>query len=403
MPRGRYPFEYFQSPTIAMSLPEIYELIDAYTGEFFEEDTAQHPHIDFIAVLPPLSYDGVFVKGLFISQAVDLVISRYPILKELFVGAGYSMWSSHPWSSAADAYLVCYDNPERSAWFREANPDRAGIAHIPLQDADFTNEYIMAPRPAVQRDIDLLCVSRLHSLKNLPSIAGALKIYRKKYGAIRMTLIAGRPGAYSREQMSEIEREQYQKMETRLGNLADYIDLVEHARHFQELPDYYCRAHAVILGSLLEGKNRALNEAQSCNTPVICFEELNRYARGRAHSFPAGSGLTSAFDEETLADTIHELLRNHGDFRPRAAYLSENGRRKFVSTCVSTVSYFREAIPDLNGGDCWRSLWIDLAVQDNYGCSFHDFVYGRQVGISHVKGLEGIETAATYYAEKTGL
>jgi glycosyltransferase involved in cell wall biosynthesis len=403
MPKGRYPYEYFQSPTIAKTLPEIYELIDAYTGEFFEEDTAQHPHVDFIVVLPPLSYDGIFVKGLFISQAVDLIINRYPVLKELFVCTGYSMWSSHPWSSASDAYLVCYDNPERTAWFRKANADRSHIAHIPLQDADYTNEYLMAPHPVLERDIDLLCVSRLHSLKNLPVISGALKIYRRKYSNIRMTLIAGRPGAYSRHQMSPVERDQFQQMEMRLGCLADYVDLVEHARHFQELPRYYGRARAVVIGSLLEGKNRSLNEAQSCNTPVICFEELNRYARGSARSFPEGAGLTSPFDEEALADTVHKLLLNQADFRPRAAYLRDNGRRNFVSNCLRSVPYFKDVVPDLDLSDCWGNLWIDLAIQDNYGCSLYDFVYGRQIALSHVKGLERIGAAAEYYSQKAAL
>jgi glycosyltransferase involved in cell wall biosynthesis len=402
MPKGHYPREYFQSSTITLSRPEIYELIDAYTGEFFADELALHEQIDLIVVLPPLSYDGRFTKGLFISQAVDLVLDRFPVLQELFASAAYSMWCSHPWSRLADAFLVCYDNPDRTAWFREKNPDRRHISHIPLQDADYTNEYLMAPVRVLERDIDLLCVSRLHALKNLPLVASALAIYRKKHPLepIRMTLIAGKPGAYAREQMSQIEREQYGEIEAVLGQASDYIDFVEHAHHFRELPTFYSRARAYVLGSLLEGKNRCLNEAQCCDTPVICFAALNQYARGSTPSFAEGGGLTADYDAEAMADTIYEVLSNEDCFQPRAAYLSNGGRRRFLNQCLAGIPYFAAAIPGIDQGSCWDNLWIDLAMQDNYGLALHDFVYGRAVRLSHGKGLEKIGALANFYSQK---
>jgi glycosyltransferase involved in cell wall biosynthesis len=254
----------------------------------------------------------------------------------------------------------------------------------------------------IERDIDLLCVSRLHLMKNLPMIASALLVYRQKYSSepIRMTLIAGKPAAYEQRQMSEMEREEYTRISAILGRPEDFIDFVDAAEHHREMPTYYARARAVVLGSLLEGKSRCINEAQSCNTPVICFEALNQFARGDAPSFPPEAGLTSAYDAEALADVIHTVLHHEGSFRPRASYLRTNGRRNFLGRCLDSIEYFQQTIPALSEGDACRNIWLDLAVHDNYGVSLHDFLYGRLPWISHASGLDHVEHLATFYSEK---
>ena len=405
MPKGSYPLQYFQTPRFARSRTAAYEILDTYTGEFFAEETGLHEHIDLVVPLPPLSLDGRFVKGLCFSQAMDFLVDQFPQLKDLFICAAHSMWSSYPWSQSADAYLVCYDNPHREAWFRKANPTRAAKVLIPLQDADWTNEYTMAPQRVLDRDIDLLCISRLHTLKNVPLIARALLLYRRKYPfePIRMTLIAGKKNAYCSESMSEVERDQYSQIQRILGRPEDFIDFVDSAAHFSELPSYYSRARCYILGSLLEGKNRCLNEALSCNTPVLCFADLNVYARGATPCIAPTAGLTAGFDEESLADAIHDVLINEGDFRPRAAYLTSSGRRRFLTECTTKIPYFQQQIPDLKSRGCWDNPWIDLAVQQAYDTSLHDFVYGRRTNISSAKGLERAAELTDYYAQKMEL
>jgi glycosyltransferase involved in cell wall biosynthesis len=405
MPRGVAPTTYFHVPSGAFAREEFYRILDAFTWETFAEETSLYRRVGFVVPLPPLSYEGRFVKGLLYSSSLDLIIDRFPVLRELFVCIANSMWTSYPWATSADAYLVCYDNPHRSAWFRRTNPDRAHIVHLPVQDADFTNEYAFGPVPVAERDIDLLCVSRLDALKNVPMIASALLIYRKKYPLepIRMTLIAGKSGAYDRERMSEMERSQHRCLREILGQPEDYIQFVDRAEHYKEMPAYYSRARALVLGSLLEGKSRSLNEAQSCNTPVICFKELNLHARGDEPSFAEGAGLTSPYDAEALADTIHDVLSNEDCFRPRASYLASNGRKRFLGRCLRAIEYFAKAIPDLADTNPWENLWLDLAVQDNYGVSLHDFLYGRMSRVSHASGMEHAKQAAAYYAEKYGM
>jgi glycosyltransferase involved in cell wall biosynthesis len=401
MPRGRYPIEYFANPYISKPIFEIYRDLDDYTGEFFEEEKQLHHAIDFVIPVPPVLYEGRFIKGLFFSQAVEFLNSAFPQLKTFFVSMAHTMWTSYSWSESANAYLTCYHNPLREAWYRDTHPERASKSLIPLQDADYTNERRMRPLPVPALNIDILCISRLHAQKNVPMIARAIKVLRSKHPdrCIRMTLIAGRHGAYDPNRNSHVERGYLAEIEDILGLPGDYIDFVEHVSHFQ-LPSYYSRAGVFVLASLVEGKNRCLNEAMSCNTPVVCFQEQNQFARQGAPLFPEGAGLCAAFDPESLADAIYTVLQERESFRPRYNYLRNNGRRHFVNTCIDAIPYYRSALPNFVPGHHVANAWLDAAVFDNYEVSLHDFIYGRRIGLSMVKGIESIRALIENYLRR---
>ncbi len=166
--------------------------VDAFSMEYFEDEIDVHPKIDFVIVVPPLKYEGKWVKGIFFSQAVDYLYKLFPQLSKLFHSIGNAQWGAIPWSRQADGLFSLYEHPKREIWFKQAYPDRADKALVPLQDADFTNEYRMSPVPPPQFTQDVICVSRLHDLKNIPLIAEALKIHREKYFPIRLTLVLGK-------------------------------------------------------------------------------------------------------------------------------------------------------------------------------------------------------------------
>src|SRR5262249_15118332 len=126
-------------------------------------------------------------------------------------------------------------------------------------------------------------------------------------------------------------------------------------------------------------------------------------ARGATPSFPPEAGLTSPYDPEALADIIYTVLHNEDCFRPRASYLRNNGRRRFLASCLGTVEYFARTIPEFSNGNPWENLWLDLAVQENYGVSLHDFIYGRLARISHASGIDHVEHAVSFYSQKFGM
>jgi len=408
MPKGRYQTEYFANPRIhtEKSIEQIYADVDAFTMEYFEDEPDFHDRIDFVVVLPPLGYEGKFVKGIFFSQGTDFLHKLYPHLGKLFHSIGNAQWGAIPWSQASDGLFSLYDNPDRERWFRQTYPERASKTIVPLQDADHTNEYSMAPVPFVKRDTDVLCVSRMQDLKNIPMIAAALSVYRRKYGPIRMTLILGKDVGLNMEGLTDSEREQWRKIESILKHPYDYIRIVPTANHSTELPRYYSSSKLMVLGSLFEGKNRTLHEAMCCNTPVVCFRELNQYIRGETPPFPVGGGLVAAnFDAESLADTMREVIQNQGDFRPRFEYLKVSGRKHFFSRCIDCFGehYYAANVPGFSPGQHAVNLWLDLAIQSNYELSLNEFMYGKNHLVMHVRGLSAIEKMLMFYHGRFGL
>lgn len=392
MGRGDYQRhrQYFKTPDLQKPLSEIYADLEAFTQEIFETDPDRFKTISFYTLLPPLYYEGKFIKGFYFSESVDLLNKILPQLSPAFFSMAYSMWCSYPWSTTADAYCKLYDNPQREAWFRETYRDRNSKYLIPLMDSDFTHEYKMAPKSIPAKDIDVLCVSRLSEEKNLEIVAEAIKIYCQKYHPIRLTLITGLDlQASNVHNLDPHSQTQWQKITTVLENPEAYLNLIPPVDYHTEMPTYYSRAKVCVMGGLLEGKNRSLIEAMSCNTPVVCFAAYNQYARGNSDIFPQGAGLYSPYHPEALADTLHLVLDNLGSFQPRKRYLEVSGRKNFFNRCLDSIPYYQEVIPDYLPGQAFNNLWLDLAMQQNYQISLYDFVYGRSP-LSHLRGIEEI-------------
>ena len=382
MPKGKYPVEYFLNPNINKPIEKIYADIDAYSGEFFE-DEEYRKSTDFIVILPPLIYEGKFTKGLFMSQGVDYLYKISPNISKLFISMAYTMWSSYPWSQYADVYLTCYKNVHREEWYMKEHPEKRNKILIPLQDADFTNENYFGPVFNTPRDIDILYVSRIAEVKNIPVLIEALKIYQEKYGKkLNATMLLG----YSGDNASETARKIFNDIEKRFGDINNYVTLINKVE-YKDMRKYYSRAKFTVLTSLIEGKNRTLQESMSCNTPVIVFKDHNKWARGGHPLFYENSGLeVPVFSAESLADTFYDGLTNYeGRFFPRRNYLKNNGRMNFINKCIDSIPYFRENLPEYRAGRIQDNLWVNLAMQDNYQQSFYDFLYGRNNNIQHVK------------------
>ena len=389
MPKGWCPLYFYENPYLEneKSLEEIYDEIQYYSGEFFPDDDIFYKYqTDFIIPLPPLFYENHFVKGMFMSEGVDYIHSIFPRINELFFSMAYTMWSSIPYSDKAEIYLTCYDNPHRENWFKTKYPDRQNKIFIPLQDADFTNEYFIAPSFATKRDIDVLCISRFNPVKNLPMLLRALMHYHQKYGVkLKTVLISGlREPKYSKNELAVIK--ELSDIAGGKRNLNKYIKIVDFVGYGAPLSEYYSRAKVFALTSIYEGKNRAINEANCCNTPVVVFKHLSKYTRGNDKAFHDGCGLyVPEFTHESFADTLHEAITNQEQFTPRLSYLKYSGRKNFLNKCIDSIPYYRENIPGYEPGRAMDNLWLDLAMQANYQLSLNDFLYGKNPAIHHTK------------------
>lgn len=404
MPKGVFPFHYMHNPNIDEPLEKIYATIDAYTGEFFEDEPDFHKWLDFCIILPPLIYEKKFVKGIFFSQGVDFIHKMHPEISKIFFSMAYSMRSAYPWSTKSDAYLTCYKNQHREDWFRKTNPERADKILIPMQDADFTHEYNMSPVFASPKDIDILTVSRLSAIKNLPLVAKALKIYREKYKHhIKMTCIVGKEFDINYNGLDDQEKEEMRRIEAELIHPKDYIDFVTHVP-CNKMNEYYSRAKICLLSSLLEGKNRTIQEAMSCNTPIVVFKDLNKYVRANHPIFMGNAGLCiPEYNAESIADTIHEAFSNLDKFTPRRDYLKYYGRKNFANVCIDSFPYYADHLPEYEPGKIHENLWVDLAMHDNYQLSFNDFLYSKNYAVQHVQNPQAIEDLLKFFYSRFGV
>jgi glycosyltransferase involved in cell wall biosynthesis len=398
MAHGRFPREYISNPHIHKPIEEIYSDINSFTWELFEGDPEVDEKVDLTVVLPPLIYEGHFVKGLVFSRGVDFLKEFIPDLQSFFQCMAYTMFCSYPWSRRADAYLACYRNPSREGWYRNQCTAREKTAFIPLADTDYLDEYRFAPVRGVAKDIDVLCVSRLQDVKNVRIIARALAIYRRKYpGTIRLTLITGHRKGISLDTLPPYAVEQYLAIEKILGDVDTYIDLIGYVNHFTELPKFYSRSKVFVLGSLIEGKNRSIAEAMSCNVPVVCFSEFNQFARQGHPIMSAEAGICCTFDPEHLADAIHLVLQNSEIFSPRLSYLRGSGRRNFLNQCIDFIPYYREALPGFVPGQHVQNHWIDAALQHTYGMDLLSFIYRPGPGLARAWGKSDTKRLVDHY------
>ena len=71
--------------------------------------------------------------------------------------------------------------------------------------------------------------------------------------------------------------------------------------------------------------------------------------------------------------------------------------KNFINKIADCIPYFKENIPNYNEGKFHENLWIDLAIQENYQICYHDFLYDKNPAISHVRGIENIDSLIKFF------
>lgn len=396
MPRGKHPHAYFQAAAMDKPIEDIYADLDSFTDEVFAEDRGRQSVMSTFILLPPVRYRDRVLKGILFTHGADLLVERLPRLKELFFVFAYSMWCSVPQSVHADGLFTLYPNADREAWFKRQHPTRAHQLWLPFEDADFFDHYRYAPdQPETRvRDIDVLCVARPDGIKNLPMFAAAVRRLQDGRAGrpLRCVLVTGREVDINLERMEGAERNIVREVQRELGAASD-------ALYFEPQPQtnlagYYGRAKCFVLCSLVEGKNRAIHEAASCDTPVVTFAQFNQYIRGGHPVLPGRAGAVApAFEAEALANTILDVLDHPERFAPREAVLSVSGRAHVFNACIDALPYYREALPGFVAGQHVDNAWLDLAMWQTHRLGVRQHLFAPYPSLVWTKGLSAFEEA----------
>ena len=403
--KGNWPIQYVRNPNIQKPIEKIWDDLDGFTFEYFE-DNGDLNKIDLFIPIPPLSYRGKFTKGLLMTQASEYLLKQYPDLRKLFFIGAYSMCSAYPWWDGADVYFVCYENKAREIHHKNKYRKKKDIICLPLQDADYTDEYSIMPAYNIERDYDIICVATPYDVKNHCITAQAIKIYEQKYNKVLKCKFVFGLKEIKRNKRGDIDFSELhpnsQKIIEQMNeilnhNLSKYIDIIPSVP-YNELPREYSSAKCLVLSSLLEGKNRALSEAMCCDTPIVIFKDFNKWARMGYPVFYGNSGeYAEEFTPESLADAIHKVITNTEKYEPRKNYLKHNGRKNFVNICAKNIPYYKENIPEFEDENFVDNIWVNLACQRNYQKSFHDFIYDKEGTFNWVRGIDNIDYLIKYY------
>jgi glycosyltransferase involved in cell wall biosynthesis len=395
-----FPYPYMQTTNVDRHITDIWRDFDQFACDIDVQDTDSYGNAFVQVVLPPLFHDGKFIKGLLITQAADLLAHRYPFIRRLFHVAATSMVCGMPTAKHADALLMPYENPAREAWYRSEYPERASMKLIGgVYDSDFFNEHHYTPTNT-EKDIDVLCIGRLDVVKNLGMFGRGMAAFaaqnpQRNFRAVVLT------GAGTTDKWENLTEHGVQQ----LGFLRDAVQTVADKVHiepaYKDVRDYVRRSRVLVLCSLVEGRNRSVHEAMSCNVPVVVFEHCNQYARpaGTPALPPGGGVMATAFTPEALAQAISDALDGKTDLSPRDAVVTVSGKRVVLDKMIESFAYYAENLPGYALRRHIYNPWIDQAMHRMYDCSLHDYLYrSAGPGSNYHKGIEAMDQLMHRYS-----
>jgi glycosyltransferase involved in cell wall biosynthesis len=394
---------YFSQPNVKKTAAKRFDDLQRYTGELFEGDPELAAQISFTVVFPPLSWDGVFVKGLCYTQGADFLAKFYPFLSDLFYVVADSQSPALPWAQSADGAFTHYSLPARTRWFAQAQPDLAEErTFLPFSSAQRVNDRLYVPDSNISRDIEVLCVAPLREEKNLPLLAEGIRAFQKKYRRkTRLTLITDAVLDLQMSALKESERGEMKKLYDLLGFPFDTIEFHTGLIGESTPASLYQRAQVVVVGSLLDTQLHTAYQAMACNTPVIYFDALNAPIRGNESALPTGGALAiDTVSPEALALGLYRVLTGRQSFQPREAVLQQGGVRWFLRQMMAAFADHYQAIPQFDPETLFTNLWIDLAMQQHYQTSLFDFAYGRTPQWSELRGLSAVHRALKGYYQR---
>jgi glycosyltransferase involved in cell wall biosynthesis len=207
----------------------------------------------------------------------------------------------------------------------------ANYRPVPLLASSWVNAKLYAPRPAAERDVDLVMVANFGTYKRHHVLFRALA--NGGAPSLKKIVLIGQP--------QDARTAEVLLGEADLFGVRDRLELRSRISD-GELVATLCRARAAFIASLREGSCVAVIEAMMAGTPVGL---LRGAAIGSSRHLNEDTGRW--LDEGRLADDLESLVAEHASFRPRERLLEDG-----VECGAST-----RALAAAMGVELWTHHW----------------------------------------------
>ncbi len=182
------------------------------------------------------------------------------------------------------------------------NAIRTNLSTVPIAANWWIDHRVVAPVPALHRDIDVLVVASWSSVKRHWRLFRTIARLRRRGRTLRVALV-GYPSDKTR---ADIESE------ARYFDVQDQIEIHERVS-LDEVARLYGRSKVHVLWSRKEGANRAVIESLFADVPVVVRRGLSY-----GYRYPYINEQTGAFaDENDLGDVVLDIIANRHRYRPR--------------------------------------------------------------------------------------
>ncbi len=217
----------------------------------------------------------------------------------------------------------------------------------------FVDHRFFAPKrkPIKEKKYDLVMVASWAKFKRHRAFFKALQTLKKR-GVHLQVALAGYP--------TDMSKEDIMAQASELG-VESQISIFEWLKP-EEVAALYNESKICILWSRFEGPNRAVIEAMLCDIPIIMRKGFNY---GHHYAFIRENSGKFA-DEQTLPETIVEMLENLAKFEPRKVALETRNCERATQIIEKRMSALEQAV-----GRNWTT-GLAVKINDLHGMSYFD-------------------------------
>jgi glycosyltransferase involved in cell wall biosynthesis len=295
-------------------------------------------------------YRAIVLKGASEGERGVLVVDYsyiFPVFAALFdleaIARRYYIVLEPSWRGLCTADILSYSRFDFPVFIETIEPrDKAFIeglganfVTVPIAANWWVDHRLVRERPEVKRDIDVIMVAAWGDVKRHWRFFKVLADLRRRGHLLKVALV-GYKSDKSRQHIED---------EAKHFGVFDQLRIYERLS-LDEVGALLARSKVHVLWSRKEGSNRAIVEALFANVPIVVREGLSY-----GYNYPYVNQETGRFaNEDTLGDTLVDMLRTPDNFHPRAWAMANMSCQQATQILESRIKNYAQS-----SGEAWNS------------------------------------------------